>query len=286
MTTAFLGPRGSFSEEAALMRGSAEDTLPMASFPAAVSAVETGLATEAVLPIENSIEGSVTTTLDLLIHETPLRITGELMLPVRHFLVTRPGVALQDITVVSSHPQALGQCRRFLERCLPSVDQVAALSTSGSVQEAAESTEGNRAGIGTMRAAELYGGEILAHDIQDQRGNVTRFVVLSPEDSPPTGDDKTSIAFRLNENVPGSLHHALSEFAEAGIQLTKIESRPTKSWLWDYIFLVDMLGHREDPDIAAALDRAAKHCQMFKVFGSYPRFPFDDLRAQMEAANA
>jgi prephenate dehydratase len=286
MTTAFLGPRGSFSEEAALMRAEEADTLPRVSFPAAVAAVETGLATEAVLPIENSIEGSVSPNLDLLIHETPLRICGELMLPVRHFLVARPGVKLQDIMVVSSHPQALGQCRRFLERYLPNADRVAALSTSGSVKEAAESADGHLAGIGPLRAAELYGGAILAHDIQDQRGNVTRFVVLSPEDSPPTGDDKTSIAFRLNENVPGSLHHALSEFAEAGIQLTKIESRPTKSWLWDYIFLLDMLGHRQDPVIAAALERAATHCQMFKVFGSYPRFPFDDLRAQMEAANA
>lgn len=286
MTTAFLGPRGSFSEEAALMRTTAADTLPLVSFPAAVSAVETGLATEAVLPIENSIEGSVTTTLDLLIHETPLRITGELMVPVRHFLVTRPGSTLQDITIVSSHPQALGQCRRFLDRCLPNVGQVAALSTSSSVQEAAQHPEGNLAGIGTARAAELYGGEILAHDIQDQRSNVTRFVVLAREDSPPTGDDKTSIAFRLNENVPGSLHHALSEFAEAGLQLTKIESRPTKSWLWDYIFLVDMEGHREDPVIAAALARAATHCQFFKVFGSYPRFPSDALRAALEAADA
>lgn len=286
MTTAFLGPRGSFSEEAALMRADEADTLPRVSFPAAVAAVESGLATEAVLPIENSIEGSVTPNLDLLIHETPLRITGELMLPVRHFLVAREGVALEEITVVSSHPQALGQCRHFLERYLPNAAKEATLSTSGAVQEAAESTEGTRAGIGPLRAAELYGGTILAHDIQDQRGNVTRFIVVAAEDAPPTGDDKTSIAFRLNANVPGSLHHALSEFATAGIQLTKIESRPTKSWLWDYIFLLDMLGHRQDPVIAAALERAATHCQMFKVFGSYPRFPFDDLRAQMEAANA
>src|ERR1044072_2076584 len=128
MTTAFLGPRGTFSEEAAPMRTDAPATLPVVSFPAAVSAVEKGLAAEAVLPIENSIEGSVTPNLDLLIHETPLRITGELMLPVRHFLVTRPGVTLRDITVVSSHPQALGQCRRFLERTLPDAAQVATLS--------------------------------------------------------------------------------------------------------------------------------------------------------------
>lgn len=289
MTTAFLGPRGSFSEEAALMRASADDLLPVVSFPAAVAAVENGEATQAVLPIENSIEGAVNVTLDLLIHETALRIVGELALPVRHFLVARPGASLDDITVVSSHPQALGQCRHFLERTLPHASQVAALSTSGSVQEAAEDPTGTRAGIGTLRAAELYGGEILAHDIQDQRSNVTRFVVLAPQDAPappPTGNDKTSITFRLNENVPGSLHLALSEFAKAGIQLTKIESRPTKSYLWDYMFLVDMEGHREDPEVGAALERAARHCQVFKVFGSYPRFPFAALRAELEAANA
>ncbi|MFT4039547.1 MAG: prephenate dehydratase [Thermomicrobiales bacterium] len=286
MTTAFLGPRGSFSEEAALMRASADDLLPVASFPAAVAAVEAGEATQAVIPIENSIEGSVNVTLDLLIHETALRIVGELALPVRHFLVARPGATLADITVVSSHPQALGQCRHFLQDALPHASQVAALSTSGSVQEAAADPTGTRAGIGTLRAAELYGGEVLAHDIQDQRSNVTRFVVLAPEDAPPTGADKTSITFRLNANIPGSLHLALSEFAKAGIQLTKIESRPTKSYLWDYMFLVDMEGHREDPEVAAALERAAQHCQVFKVFGSYPRFPVDALRAELEAANA
>jgi prephenate dehydratase len=135
MATAFLGPRGSFSEEAALLRVETDQLVAFSSFPALISAVETGLADEAVLPIENSIEGAVSTTLDLLIHETALRISGELALPVRHFLVTRPGVHLEDVRVVTSHPQALGQCRRFLERCMPGVEQVAALSTSGAVKE-------------------------------------------------------------------------------------------------------------------------------------------------------
>src|SRR5688500_5656159 len=151
MATAFLGPRGSFSEEAALLRAETNQLVAFSSFPALVSAVETGLADEAVLPIENSIEGAVSTTLDLLIHETALRISGELVLPVRHFLVTRPGVKFEDVRAVTSHPQPFGQCRRFLDRCLPGVEQIAALSTAAAVQEVAQGTDDQRAAIGTMR---------------------------------------------------------------------------------------------------------------------------------------
>src|SRR5918997_3449010 len=162
MATAFLGPRGSFSEEAALLRAESDHLVAFSSFPALVSAVETGLADEAVLPIENSIEGAVSTTLDLLIHETALRISGELVLPVRHFLITAPGVRLEDVRVVTSHPQPFGQCRRFLERCLPGGEQVAALSTAGAVQDVVSNGSSDRAAVGTARAAELYGGSILA----------------------------------------------------------------------------------------------------------------------------
>jgi prephenate dehydratase len=282
MSTAFLGPRGSFSEEAALLRAETGNLVAFASFPALVSAVETGLASEAVLPIENSIEGAVSTTLDLLIHETALRIAGELALPVRHFLVTRPGMSLGDVRVVTSHPQALGQCRRFLDRCLPGVEQIAALSTSGAVQEVAQGIDDHRAAIGTARAAELYGGVILAHDIQDARQNVTRFVVLAPDDAPPTGDDKTSLGFRVRENVPGALHRILGEFAEEQLQLTKIESQPTKGWLGDYVFLIDFEGHRLDERVARVLDRVAAASSMLKIFGSYPRFRLESLRASID----
>jgi prephenate dehydratase len=277
MATAFLGPRGSFSEEAALLRAETDQLVAFSSFPALVSAVETGLADEAVLPIENSIEGAVSTTLDLLIHETALRISGELALPVRHFLVTRPGVHLEDVRVVTSHPQALGQCRRFLERCLPGVEQVAALSTSGAVKDVAEGDDAHRAGIGTARAAELYGGAILAHDIQDVHTNVTRFVVLAREDAPPTGNDKTSLAFRIRENVPGALHAILAEFAVENLQMTKIESRPSKGWLGDYVFLIDFEGHRQDERVARVLDSIRARCSILKIFGSYPRFPLESL---------
>ena len=278
MATAFLGPRGSFSEEAALLRADTDQLVAFSSFPALVSAVETGLADEAVLPIENSIEGAVSTTLDLLIHETALRISGELALPVRHFLITRPGGRLEGVRVVTSHPQALGQCRRFLDRCLPGVEQEAALSTSGAVKEVAEGDDDHRAGIGTARAAELYGGAILAHDIQDAHTNVTRFIVLAREDAPPTGNDKTSLAFRVRENVPGALHAILAELAVENLQMTKIESRPSKGWLGDYVFLIDFEGHRQDERVARVLDSIRDRCSNLKIFGSYPRFPLESLR--------
>ena len=287
MATAFLGPRGTFSEEAAILyaqrfdRG--DDLTAFASIPALTAAVETGLATEAVLPIENSIEGSVSATLDLLIHETTLKIRAEVVVPVRHFLVTAPGAGLADVAVVSSHPQALGQCRRFLERCLPKPEQVAALSTAGAVEEVAKSGDPRRAAIGTARAAALYGGAILAHDIQDVRSNVTRFIALGREDAPRTGDDKTSFAFMLKANVPGALHAVLTELAAENLQMAKIESRPSKAWLGDYVFLIDLEGHREDPAVARAIERVQERCAAFLVFGSYPRFPTDSLRHLLDS---
>jgi prephenate dehydratase len=278
MAIAFLGPRGTFSEDAAIKHaGPDANLLAFGSIPALTAAVETGLAQEAVLPIENSIEGSVSTTLDLLIHETPLKISAEIVVQVRHFLVTTPGARLEDIKVVVSHPQGLGQCRKFLERCLPSAEQVASLSTAGAVEEVARSGDVTRAAIGPGRAAELYGGQVLAHDIQDVDSNVTRFVVLSGRDAPPTGRDKTSLGFTLKANVPGALFSILTPFARERIQLTKLESRPTKVWLWEYVFLADFEGHREDPPVARALEAIARDCDMLKIFGSYPQFPVETL---------
>ena len=287
MAIAFLGPRGTFSEEAALVHTGGEgDLLPFPSFPSVVAAVEAGLADEGILPVENSLEGSVSTNLDLLIHDTPLRIKAEIVVPVRHFLATTPGAVLGDITVVTSHPQAFGQCRRFLERCLPGVAQVAALSTAGAVQEVATSGDLTRAAIGPARATELYGAAVLAHDIQDTRGNLTRFVVLAAADAAPTGDDKTSLGFTVKANVPGALHEILVTFADAGLQMTKVESRPTKGGLGDYVFLVDLEGHRADATMREVLDRVESLAATLKVFGSYPRFPVETLAAATEAPNA
>lgn len=283
MITAFLGPRGTFSEDAAIaFAGESGEFLAFNSFPALTAAVETGLADQALLPIENSIEGSISTTLDLLIHETPLKIADEVVVPVRHFLITPPGGALTDIKVVTTHPQPLGQCRRFLERVLPRAEQVAALSTAAAVEDVVKSGDVQRAAIGTRRAAELYCGQIIAHDIQDIRSNFTRFVVLRNEDSPPTGNDKTSISFVLHVNAPGSLLESLTPFAEGKIELTKVESRPTKEWLGEYYFLLDFQGHRTDPLVVDALERLGRVANV-KVFGSYPRFDFQALADEVMA---
>src|SRR5262245_26516238 len=269
-TIAYLGPPGTFSEEAAIAYGGPDaEFLPLASMPAAVTAVETGLATVCVLPIENVLEGSVTTTLDLLIHETDLRIAGETVIPIRHYLVTRPGLALGQIKVLYAHPQSLGQCRKVVERCLPGVATVAALSNSAAPAEAL-ADERPAAAISPLRVAESLGAQILAHDIQDRRDNVTRFVGLGREDSPLTGDDKTSMCFGFAEDRPGILIETLQELASAGINMTKLESRPSKATLGEYIFLVDFNGHRADPQIVVLLEHIRAKTGLFKVFGSYP----------------
>lgn len=269
-TIAYLGPPGTFSEEAAIAYGgSGAEFLPLASIPAVVTAVETGAATVGVLPIENVLEGSVTTTLDLLIHETELRIAGETVIPIRHYLVARAGIGLPQIKVLYGHPQSLGQCRKFVERCLPGVATVASLSNSAAPAEAL-ADERPAAAISTLRAAELTGANILARDIQDRSGNVTRFIALGREDSPPSGDDKTSFCFGFTEDRAGVLVGALQELGQANINMTKLESRPSKEVLGQYIFLVDINGHRLDPPVATALDRIRARTGLLKVFGSYP----------------
>jgi prephenate dehydratase len=269
---AFLGPAGTFSEEAALRYCASAELLPRPSFPAAVQAVETGEADETVIPIENSLEGSVSITLDLLIHDTALVISGELVLPVRHFLIAKPATSLDAISLLVSHPQPLGQCRRFLARQLPNVAVVASLSTASAVIEALATPGATAAAISTRRAADLYGGVILAEDIQDQDNNVTRFVVLSRDARPPTGHDRTSLCFTLHgARQPGSLYAALACFAELGINLSKLESRPTKEELGVYTFLIDLDGHQRDPVVAEALTRLKRIAKSVKLFGSYPR---------------
>lgn len=269
-TIAFLGPAGSFSEEAALAYGGPQaEYLPLASMPAVVTAVETGAATDGVLPIENVLEGSVTTTLDLLIHETNLQISSETVIPIRQCLVTRPGLALPQIKVLYAHPQSHGQCRRFVERCLPGVELMASLSNSAAPAEALADTR-PAAAISTFRAAELTGAQVLARDIQDRAGNVTRFVGLGREDSRPSGDDKTSFCFGFHEDRAGTLVDALAELAAENINMTKLESRPAKELLGRYIFLIDINGHRDDAPVARALDRIRAKTGLFKIFGSYP----------------
>jgi prephenate dehydratase len=266
---AFLGPPGTFSEEAALRYAPTAQLLPFASVAAVAAAVDSGMAEEGVVAIENSIEGSVTDTLDILIHESRLSIRQELVLPVDHCLLVQPGMQAADVKVLLSHPQALGQCRRFVERCFPKAEIVAALSTAAAVEEMM--ARENAAAIATRRAADLYAAEILAHDIQDRSDNLTRFVVLAETDHPSTGNDKTSLAFSFADDRPGLLMSTLQEFASRGINLTKVESRPTKERLGEYIFLLDLAGHRTDAPVVAALDAVEAQASFFRIFGSYPR---------------
>jgi prephenate dehydratase len=268
---AYLGPPGTFTEEAALFYDESSELIPFPSIPAVVAAVGTGMSEEGIVPIENSLEGSVTETLDLLIQEPSPLIRQELALPIEHHLLAKPDTQVQEIERIFSHPQALAQCRSFLEHCFPQVPLVAALSTSAAVEEMmAHPTPA--AAIGTQRAAALYQARILAKNIQGRSPNVTRFVVLAPTDHPPTNWDKTSLCFSFGEDRPGLLYGVLKEFADSNINLTKVESRPSKEGLGEYIFLVDLEGHRQDPLIAEVLAKIQAKTTSLKIFGSYPRF--------------
>ncbi len=268
---AYLGPPGTFTEEAALLYDKTAHFTPLPSIAAVAAAVASGMAEEGVVAIENSIEGSVNDTLDLLIHESKVQIRKELVLPIEHHLLAKPGREVSDVKVIFSHPQALGQCRHFIESCFPKAQVVAALSTSAAVEEMMASSHPGAA-IGTARAAELYSAEILARQIQDQASNVTRFVVLAPTDHPPTGSDKTSLCFSFAEDRPGELSEVLNEFAKRNINLAKLESRPSKESLGRYFFLLDLEGHHEEPLISEALERVREKTALLKIFGSYPRY--------------
>ena len=266
---AFLGPPGTHSEVAALSFDAEATLVPYESIPVVAASVDSGLADEGVVPIENSHEGPVTSTVDLLIHESTLLIRSELVLPIEHSLLAVPGTSIEEITVIYSHPQALAQCRSFVEKRLPKVALVASLSTAAAVKEM-QRNKATAGAIATRRAAVLYGAEVLAQGIEDSPDNATRFVVLAKSDHPPTGSDKTSICFDFEHDAPGILFSVLEELAKRGINLAKIESRPTKRSLGRYIFLVDMEGHRDDPIVREALEAVKAQVAMFKILGSYP----------------
>jgi prephenate dehydratase len=277
---AYLGPPGTFSEEAALSYAPQAQRIPFPSIPAVAQAVQAHIAEEGIVPIENSLEGAVNDTLDLLIHDSLLRIRGELVLPIEHCLLAPAGTQLDTLRAIYSHPQALGQCRGFLERHFPKAAIIAALSTAAAVEEMKRSVVGlgrigpvgPAAAIAPLRAAELYGVEVLARAIQDRPNNVTRFVVLAPTDHAPTGRDKTSLCFSFAHDRPGLLYGVMGEFARRHINLAKIESRPTKEALGRYIFLADLEGHREDAPVKEALEAVQRQVSLLKVFGSYPRW--------------
>lgn len=267
---AYLGPEGTFSEAALLSLGIEDlEAVSCSSIDEVFEAVERGRADAGVVPIENSVEGSVPATLDALAFDTQLEIQGELVLDIHHALITAPGVDLAEVKAVVAHPQASGQCRRWLARNMPGRPVIAANSNAESVRQAV--ADPTLAAVGTLLAAELYGGEVREPSIQDYAGNQTRFVVIGRGLCDHTGEDKTSLALFLKADKPGALLMILSEFAYAEINLTKIQSRPTKRQLGDYMFFVDFAGHVEDQNVRTALDCLRLKLREVKVLGSYPR---------------
>jgi chorismate mutase/prephenate dehydratase len=266
---AFLGPRGTFCEQAARTYFS-DSSAKFSEYPTIADVFRTVSVREAdygVIPVENSTEGSVNIALDLLL-SSDLKACGEIEQRIRHNLIVRAGTRWQNIRTVVSHPQALAQCRKFLEENLPRAVLREASSTASAVMTAKRFR--NTAAIGTELAAEEYDMEIAAHGIEDNTKNFTRFLVLSRSDGKPTGDDKTSIIFSV-KHFPGALYDALEVFAKRELNLTKIESRPTRRVPWEYMFYCDFEGHRDEEKCQAALKDLEPKCTFLKVLGSYPR---------------
>jgi len=265
MKIGYFGPAGTFTEEAASQKGG--ELVPYPTIPEVFEAVHRGEVDQGVVPIENSIEGSVGVTLDLLAHQYILKIKGEIILPISHNLLINPDAELEDIEVVYSHYQPLSQCRLFLEKM-----GVRTQATRSTAAAAGMIKDNKWAGaIGTRRAAQLYGLKIVAEDIQDHENNMTRFVVIDHEDHAPTGKDKTSVVLCLSQDRPGGLYEILGEFAGEDINLTKIESRPSKEKLGSYIFFVDMEGHHKDLKIMKVINRVRSKVGYIKILGSYPQ---------------
>ena len=270
----FLGPEGTFTEQALLSEAdyAAQQLVPMGSIPEVLTAAASGDVDLGFVGIENSIEGAVTVTVDTLAFETQLLIQREVLLGVQMHLLAPSGVGLKDVRRVLSFPVAAAQCRGFLNAELPGAFQVATTSTvEAAMQLADDQDDGHTAAIAPAVAAKMYGLEMLASDIEDHPDNTTRFVAVARDGIPaPTGHDKTSIVLFQRTDRPGSLLAILQEFAARGINLTKLESRPTKKGLGEYCFLVDLEGHIADALLADCLrDLKAKAADV-KFLGSYP----------------
>jgi chorismate mutase/prephenate dehydratase len=263
----YLGPPGTYSEEAARRHlSNTSDFIPCDSLDATLAEAEKNERDVAVLPIENSTEGGVSRTLDLLL-DTPLHIVGETTLAIHHQLLTK-AADLADITEVSAHPQALAQCRRWLAAHLPQATQHAASSNAEAARLAADNPQ--LAAIASIRAAELYQLPILAQNIEDEAGNATRFVVLGHEPTHPTGSDKTSLVCSVS-HTPGSLGKLITGIADAGVNMIKLESRPSRSGTWDYVFYIDLEGHAQDEQVAKAIATVRQRSLFVKLLGSYPK---------------
>jgi prephenate dehydratase len=269
MKIAFQGEHGAYSEVAALEHfGADHETLPCESFDAVFYAVEGGAAERGLVPVENSLAGSIHRNYDLLL-QFPLVVTGEHYLRVSHCLIGLPGATMDGLARVISHPQALAQCEKYL-RGLSGVHVDPVYDTAGSVKMVKEGGDRSVAAIASRRAAELYDMAVLAEGIEDNPANFTRFQAVSKEAVDPGPDAKTSIVFAM-KNAPGALFRAMSVFALRDIDLTKIESRPLVGKPWEYFFYIDFVGATQDETVQNALSNLQEYCTFLRVLGSYPR---------------
>lgn len=273
----FLGPEGTFSEEASVLYAKKlknVELIPYTTIYDLLIAVDKGKLDEGITPIENSIEGTVGIVTDMLVEDVKLVIKQEIVIPIYQYLLVRSEVKLSDITDVISHPQAIDQCKGYLRKKLPRATIHLSSSTSDAAKRVAASMEEEGrvfAAIGAKASARLYGLRVLGEKINDYKDNSTRFVVLAKKDHSRTGDDKTSVVFSIAKDKPGGLYDILGEFAVRKINLTKIESRPSKRALGDYYFFIDLQGHRGDPKTAQAIQKVRSKSAFFKLLGSYPR---------------
>jgi prephenate dehydratase len=271
MKVGVLGPRGTYAELAARSQfGEKVEVVPHSTITNVAEAVARGDVQVGVIPIESLREGSVGEALDALAWGD-IKVQAEVVTPISHSLLAVPGAKLGDITQVLSHPQALAQSREFLRENLPKAELIEMASTAKAAEQVGKLKQPHMAAIGPKALADLYGLKVLSEDIQTGEFNITRFLCLAREDSEPTGHDKTSIVFYTAKDRPGILYEILGEFAARNINLTKIESRPSKKALGDYLFFIDFEGHREDPKVSEALEGVKLKTAMLKVLGSYPK---------------
>lgn len=262
---AYLGPPATFTHQAARSKfGASVEYHPSGTIADVFAAVENGNADYGVVPIENSTEGAVTHTFDQFTGTT-LKICAEIYLPISLCLMA--SVPREKVTRICSKQEALGQCRRWLNANMSGIEFDAVNSTTLAAEMAADS---DSAAVASRFAAELYNLDLLAENIQDIRGNTTRFLVIGRTGSDPTGEDKTSIYFGIKDRV-GALHNALDTLKNNGINMSKIESRPSGDKVWEYVFFIDFEGHAADPHVQTALKELEEHCAVLSVLGSYPR---------------
>jgi chorismate mutase/prephenate dehydratase len=267
LSVAFLGPLGTFSEEAANKQfGGLSAPVECSSIDEVFRMVESGKVDYGVVPVENSTEGAIGRTLDLLM-STSLNICGEIALPVHHNLMSK--VDLNQVKTVYSHSQSLAQCHEWLNKNLPNVTRQAVVSNSEAAKLANNDISGSTAAIASRRASELFGLNILTENIEDDPKNTTRFLVLATHDVAPSGKDKTSLVMSAR-NIPGAVVELLAPLAKHQVSMTKLESRPSKVGMWEYMFFVDIEGHHQDVAVAKALAELQSKASLLKVLGSYP----------------